>query len=207
MPPDGPLHRLDARIKLVGALAFVITVAAARPGSWRLLGGLAAILVGLLPFARLSPLRLVVRWLAFALPVGFLALLTARGVAARTGLSPTEAFLDLTARNSLAIVMMMVLAHVTPWPKLLGAMRRLGLPSTLATTLGLMHRYLFVLRDELERMTVARRSRSFGRPGLGFGTLAGLIGVLLSRALEREERVFAAMTSRGWDGTMRPLDD
>ena len=40
-----------------------------------------------------------------------------------------------------------------------------------------------------------------------FFICAGLIGVLLSRALEREERVFAAMTSRGWDGTMRPLDD
>lgn len=207
MSPDGPIHRLDARLKLLAAVGFVVVVVALPPGSWRTQGTLAAALAVLATIAGVSPLRMLARWLGFALVVGFLALLTAGSLAERTGLSPKLVVLDLVIRNSLAIVMMMVLAHVTPWPKLLGAMRRLGMPAVLVTTLGLMFRYLFVLRDELERMTTARRARNFGRFGLGFGTLAGLIAALLFRALEREERVFAAMTARGWDGTMRTLED
>jgi len=100
----------------------------------------------------------------------------------------------------------MTMAHATPWTDLLAAMRRLGMPAALASTLAFMYRYLFVLRDELGRMTTARRARTFGR-GPGFGSLASLIGALLGRALDREERVFAAMTARGWDGTLRTLDD
>jgi cobalt/nickel transport system permease protein len=207
MSPDGPLDRLDARVKLIAAVGFVVAVVALRPGSWRTQGALAAILAVLIVASGASPLRLLTRWLGFAVVVGFLALLTSRSLAERTGLSPTLVVADLLARNSLAIVMMMVLAHVTPWTKLLGAMRRLGMPAALATTLAFMYRYLFVLRDELDRMTTARRARSFRRPGLGFGTLAGLISALLFRAMEREERVFEAMTARGWDGTLRTLDD
>ncbi|MDG3005671.1 energy-coupling factor transporter transmembrane component T family protein [Paludisphaera mucosa] len=207
MPPDGPLHRLDARVKLVAAVAYVVAVVAAPPGSWRLLGVLAALLVAVAVAVRIPPLRLLLRWLGFAAVVGFLAFLRADGLAARTGMGRGLVVLDLLARSSLAFVMMMVLAHATPWTKLLVAMRRLGMPAALVTTLGLMYRYLFVLHDELDRMTTARRARSFRRFGPGFGTLASLIGVLLFRAMEREERVFAAMTARGWDGTLRTLDD
>jgi len=61
--------------------------------------------------------------------------------------------------------------------------------------------------DELGRMAQARRARSFRRTGrLDWGLLTGLIGVLLLRALERGERVHAAMVARGWDGTIRGLD-
>lgn len=204
----GPLHRLDARIKLVAAVAYVVAVAAVPLGSWRALGVLALILLGLIVLSGASPVRLVLRWLGFLLLVGFLAALTGGGRAAASGMTWGMAVLNLLAKNSLAFLMMMVLAEVTPWNKLLGGMRRLGAPSVLIATLGFMHRYVFVLGDQLSRMLIARRARSFQkRGGLGFATLSSLIGVLLLRALEREERVHAAMTARGWDGTMRVLDD
>jgi len=205
---NGPLHRLDARIKLVSAVAFVVAVAAVPLGSWRALGVLTLILAGLIVLSGASPLRLLARWLGFLLLVGFLAALTAGGRATATGLSWGMVVLNLLLKNSLAFLMMMVLAEVTPWNKLLGGMRRLGAPPILIATLGFMQRYIFVLGDELSRMLTARRARSFrGRGGLGFGALSSLIGVLLLRAMEREERVHAAMTARGWDGTMRALDD
>jgi cobalt/nickel transport system permease protein len=34
-----------------------------------------------------------------------------------------------------------------------------------------------------------------------------MIGMLLIRALERSERVYGAMCARGWDGTLRTLDE
>jgi cobalt/nickel transport system permease protein len=198
---------MDARVKLIAAVGFVIAMVVAPPGSWRYLGGLGVALAVVMVASKTPPVKLLARWLAFAPALGFLAVLTAGRVAESSGLPWRIAALDLVARNSLAFVAMMTMAHATPWTDLLGAMRRLGMPAALAATLAFMYRYLFVLRDELDRMTTARRARSFGRRGSGFGALASLIGALLGRALDREERVFAAMTARGWDGTLRTLDD
>lgn len=205
---EGPLHRLDARVKLVAAVAFVVAVAVVPLGAWRALGGLALVLAVLIILSGASPLRLITRWLGFLLLVGFLAALTAGGRATAEGMSWGMVVLNLLVKNSLAFLMMMVLSEVTPWNKLLGGMRRLGAPTVLIATLSFMQRYIFVLGDELARMLTARRARSFrGRGGPGFAMLSSLVGVLLLRALEREERVHAAMTARGWDGTMRALDD
>ena len=86
-------------------------------------------------------------------------------------------------------------------------MARLRVPPVLVATLHFMYRYLHVLRDELARMVQARRARSFRRRGaLDWGLLSSLIGVLFLRAMERGERVHAAMRARGWDGTLRTLD-
>ena len=67
------------------------------------------------------------------------------------------------------------------------------------TTLTLMHRYLFVLADEAERMRRARASRTFTR-GRRFQwhTLATVVGQLFIRASERAERIYDAMCARGW---------
>ncbi|WP_337176854.1 energy-coupling factor transporter transmembrane component T [Paludisphaera sp.] len=205
--PDRPGRRPDARVKLIAAVGFVVAVVVAPPGSWRYLGALGLGLGGVVVASGVSIPRLFARWLGFLLLVGFLAALAAGRVAATSGLSWRMAALDLVARNGLALLAMMTLAQVTPWTEMLRAMRRLGMPPALASTLAFMHRYGFVLRDELARMATARRARSFGRRGPGFAALASLIGVLLGRALDREERVFAAMTARGWDGTLRTLDD
>lgn len=204
---DVSLQRLDARAKLLTAVAFVIGVVSVPSGSWRLLGAMAACLAVAATVGRVSPARLFTRWLGFMVVVAFLAMLASGAVADRTGLPRRLVVLDLIVRNSLAFGAMMILAEVTPWSRLLSALRRLGVPAVLTATIAMMHRYLFVLRDELDRMATARRARSFGRPGLTFSVLAGLIGMLLFRAMLREERVFDAMTARGWDGEFRTLDD
>ena len=126
---------------------------------------------------------------------------------AALGLAPVA--LTIVAKNGLAFLATLVLVNVTPFRTLLVAMRRLGMPRVLVATLQFMYRYLFVLTDELDRMAQARRSRTFRRSGgrLDWGLLTGLIGLLFLRAFERGERVHAAMLARGWDGTIRSLDD
>ena len=102
---------------------------------------------------------------------------------------------------------MLTLAATTPMRHLLGGLGRLGVPAVLVSTLHFMIRYLHVLADELSRMVLARRSRTFRRSGrLDWGLLTGLIGMLFVRSFERGERVHAAMLARGWDGTIRTLD-
>lgn len=206
-PGDGPLDRLDARPKLLAAILFVVGVVLAPIGWWWALGLAAAVLVATVAISGLGPGYLARRWLSFAPLVVFLALVIAPGHPMRPaqGLGPVIA--AIVVKNSLAFGAIVVLSGVTPFPKLLDGMRRLGVPVILVATLHFMVRYVHVLGDELGRMVQARRARSFRRSRLDFGILTGLIGVLFVRAMERGERVHSAMLARGWDGTIRTLDD
>jgi cobalt/nickel transport system permease protein len=206
--PPGWLERLDARFKLIIALSFVVLVVATPTGAWRFLGAMGLLLAFLIGLAGTSVRKLFYRWASFAFVVGFLALMVAPGLRARAEHGLLAVILTLLAKNSLAFLMMLVLGSVTPWRELLRAMRRLGVPGVLVATLQFMERYLHVLLDELQRMTRARRARSCRRTGiLSWRSLSGLVGSLLLRSFDRSERVHWAMLARGWDGTIRTLDD
>lgn len=203
----GPLQRLDPRLKLLSALSFVVAVVATPVGWWKTLGAEGFVLAFLIGLAGLPPWQLFRRWLTFFILVGFVSLLIAPRHPARVQFGLPAVVFTTLAKNSLAFMMMLVLAGTTPFFKLLSAMRRLGVPRTLVTTLQFMYRYLFVLGEELERMLTARRARSFGSRGVpGWGLLTGMIAMLFLRTFERGERVHAAMLARGWDGTSRGLD-
>jgi cobalt/nickel transport system permease protein len=70
-----------------------------------------------------------------------------------------------------------------------------------------MYRYLFVLADEVLRMLRAKSARSprlahKPKPSILWeGRVAGsMVGSLFIRSIERSERVYSAMLSRGFDG-------
>jgi cobalt/nickel transport system permease protein len=204
---DGPLHRLDARAKLAATLAFAVLVVATPVGWWRPLAVEVLVLALVVGLSGVPPRELLRRWLGFFVLVGFLALMVAPSHPRRAELGLAVVLLTILAKNSLAFLATLVLVNVTPFRKLLVAMRRLGMPLVLVSTLQFMYRYLHVLADELDRMVKARRARTFRRSGrLDWGLLTSLIGVLFLRAFERGERVHAAMVARGWDGTIRTLD-
>jgi cobalt/nickel transport system permease protein len=204
---DGPLHRLDARAKLVATLAFVVLVVVTPVGWWRPLAVEVLALAFVVGLSGVPPGELLRRWLGFFVLVGFLALMVAPAHPRRAELGLAVVLLTILAKNSLAFLATLVLVNVTPFRKLLVGMRRLGMPLVLVATLQFMYRYLHVLADELDRMVQARRARTFRRSGrLDWGLLTGLIGVLFLRAFERGERVHDAMVARGWDGTIRTLD-
>lgn len=204
---DGPLQRLDARLKLMATVGFVVAVVATPIGWWRAMAAEGLALAFVVGLSGVSPGALFRRWLAFAPLVVFLGAMIAMSHRARGELGLAGVAAAIAAKNSLAILAMLVLANVTPFPKLLDGLRRLGVPAVLVATLHFMYRYLHVLADEADRMAKARRSRSFRRSGrLDWGLLTGLLGVLFLRAMERGERVHAAMLARGWDGNLRSLD-
>lgn len=206
-PVTGPLARLDARWALLATIAFVLVVVATPLGAWRALLVEALVVAFVVGLSGLSPWRLFQRWLAFILLVGFLAAMLALSRPPVAGLSALDVFLEVVAKNGLAFAAMLVLSGVAPFPRLLGALARLGAPDVLTITLHFMNRYAHVLVDELGRMVQARRARVFRRSGrLDWGVLGGLLGVLVVRSLERGERVHAAMLARGWDGSIAALD-
>jgi cobalt/nickel transport system permease protein len=94
---------------------------------------------------------------------------------------------------------MILLSNTTPFSSLLLTMKRLGVPRLLVTILALLYRYLFVLIDEAERLHRARASRTFSTSRTKkWQMLASLIGQLFVRSTERAERIYSAMTARGW---------
>jgi cobalt/nickel transport system permease protein len=204
---SGPIQRLDPRIKLIAAMVYVVAVVITPAGWWITLGFEGLVLAFVIGLAGLPPWQLLRRWLAFFVLVGFVSLLIAPSHASRREIGLAGVVLSLLARNSLAFLMMLVLSATTPFHRLVTAMRRLGAPRVLASTLQFMYRYLFVLGEELDRMLTARRARSFGRRGVpGWGMLTGSIAMLFLRTFERGERVHSAMIARGWDGNTRTLD-
>ncbi len=102
-------------------------------------------------------------------------------------------------RGGLCLTTVIIFGAVTPFAALPGVLRRAGVPTLLVTTLALMHRYLFVLSDEAQRMQRARTSRTLVRPRRFAWTMpAEVVGRLFVRASERAERIYLAMCARGW---------
>ena len=104
----------------------------------------------------------------------------------------------LAVRSGLCLSTVVLLSATTTPSALLRTLRRLPLPLVLLTTLTLMHRYLFVLRDEAQRMERAALSRTFQPRRLAWRAPAAVVGRLFLRASERAERIYAAMCARGW---------
>jgi cobalt/nickel transport system permease protein len=204
----GPLHNLDARVKLVGAVAFVVAIVATPVGAWRALGAEGIMLAFLIGLSGVAIRELLRRWVVFFVLVGFVAIMVAPAHPARVSYGLGVVAATILLKNSLALFTIVVLASVTPFPRLLGALRKLGVPPVLVTTLQFMDRYRHVLTDELGRMARARRARTFDRrSALPWTLLSGLIGILFLKTFERAERVHNAMIARGWTGELHSLDE
>jgi len=109
-------------------------------------------------------------------------------------------FAVVMLKANLCLLTTLLLSNTTPFTELLlRVLQRLRVPWIFVTTLTLMHRYLFVLADEAERMRRARASRTFTRGRRWqWLALASVVGQLFVRASERAERIYNAMCARGW---------
>ena len=122
----GPLHRLDARIKLVAALGFILVVLATPFGAWTALGVLGLLLAFVIGMAGIPPLELARRWLAFFVLVGFLTLMVAPANPARAEYGLWVVASTILFKNTLALLTMLVLAGTTPFPNAAGGGSQAG---------------------------------------------------------------------------------
>jgi cobalt/nickel transport system permease protein len=175
------------------AMAFVFLVVLLPRSAWTAYGVFAAALLLIAAFSRIPPLQLGRRLLLvepFAVGVAVLSLLQKGGL---------HIFAAMLARSTLCLFCMVLLSSTTRFSEILRVLRVIRVPGLLVTTLALTHRYLFVLVDEMMRMLRARKSRTFRRSRLGlWWDLAGAIAQLFIRSSERAERIYAAMSARGW---------
>jgi cobalt/nickel transport system permease protein len=126
-----------------------------------------------------------------------------------------ERFISIAVKSWISVQAAILLAATTSFPDLLVAMRAVRIPRLLVAVFGLMWRYLFVLVDETLRLMRARTARSGGshesgkRQGGGIlwraRVTGGMAGGLFVRSIERSDRIYQAMLSRGYDGEVRTM--
>ncbi len=219
------MHRLDPRVKVVVTLTLILSNALLPDGAWlafALSWGL--VLLGN-TLARLGP-GFTIRRSFIALPFALVAVTAVFSLPGRVltewtlgpwHLVATDAgvlrFVSILLRAWISVQVAILLVATTRFPDLIHALDHLHLPALLVSTIAFLYRYLFVLTDEVLRMTRARQARSALLPGRrGGGTVAwrarvagNMVGQLFLRSYERSERIYHAMLARGYQGQMRTL--
>lgn len=209
------VRRLDPRARIVVACGFAVAVVALKSFA-PLLAALAAGLV-LMRLADMEPVHTLKR---VVMMDGFIVFMLAllpfttpgEAVFAVAGFPATREGLVLAAQIALkanAIVLAAMALVGTMEPVTLGhALYRLKVPENLVHLMLFTVRYIDVIHQEYQRMRLAMRARGF-RPANTRHTYTSfgyLIGMMLVRALERSERILAAMKCRGFSGRLEVLD-
>jgi cobalt/nickel transport system permease protein len=117
-------------------------------------------------------------------------------------------FISIAIKSWISVMAAVLLTAATRFEDILTAMEQLKVPKILLVIIGLMWRYLFLIADEVTRMLRARASRSGCSLNKGRRSslcwrarvTGGMAGNLFLRSIERSDRVYAAMLSRGYTG-------
>jgi cobalt/nickel transport system permease protein len=187
------VSRLPAAPKLGVALAVIVGTVLAPPTAVGWYVAMAVVLIVAVVLSRL-PLRFLFKRLAWLSPfILSVALVNALQPAAR------GSWRVVAAKSMICLLTIIVVSNTTPFSRILRVLKMARVPGLLITTVALMHRYLFVLVEEAERMRRARASRTFTRQHRArWHTLSTVVGQLFVRASERAEHIYDAMCARGW---------
>jgi cobalt/nickel transport system permease protein len=203
------VHRLDPRAKVIATFLFLLTVVSFPKYE----------IVALIPFSFYPallmaigdiPVRFIIRKIIvvspFAVCIGIFNPLFDPGTyAILPGFSISAGWISfgsMLLKFALTVSAALLLVATTSFPGACHALRRLGVPALLVSQFLFLYRYLFVLMEETARIVRARDMRSFGRRGLGMGVFSRIAGILFLRTVDRAERIYGAMLSRGFQGDM-----
>lgn len=211
---DSPIHRIDPRAKIIILGVFIATVVSFPKYE----------LTGLVPFflypALIISLSDAPVW--FIIKKAFIVSPFAVFAGIFNPLidkTPHEVFLGITISGGwisfisimmkffLTITAGLLLIATTSFPNICRGLRGLYVPEIFVQQLMFLYRYIFVLSEEAMRMVRARELRSFDGRGKGVRPFISLAGVLFLRTVQRAERVYYAMLSRGFDGSIMTLSE
>ena len=218
------LEQVDARVKIIFTLAFILFLNLTPLNAW---GGYILFLSLVLGLAVAAQVEWKVLLQRSLLSLFFITAALPLIFTDPAPMIPVHLFGNLTIQLSQpgllhfasiavkawgSMVAALLLTEVTPMHDLLLGFQRLHVPRVFIAIISLMWRYLFVIRAEARSLMHARASRSASSPHPEEhhgGSLAwrakvtgGMAGNLLLRSLERADRVYAAMLSRGYNGEL-----
>ena len=211
---DHRLTRLDARVKLLSALALLVMVISCRGIAFPLL--VAGVCGGICLSLGVRPRVLALR---FAEPL-FIAGMVLLLKLFFTGTVPLFSFtiagwevvghrdglmegVRIASRIAGAVTVVAAIGFATPFTDLMGALAWLRVPKGFIEVALFAWRYLFVLLDDAQVVYAAQKNRlgyaGYRRGLRSFGTLAG---ALVIKAFDNSQNITTAMVQRGYDGTM-----
>jgi cobalt/nickel transport system permease protein len=202
---DTAAHRLHSGVKILVTFAFIITVVSFNRYDAlgiapyflypTLLMSIAEIPYGLL----LSRFLITLPFCAFA---GITNVLFDRQTAfVLGGVAVTFGWLSLITillRAYLCVMAVFLLVATTPFTRLTRELRRFRVPFIFILLIEMIYRYLGVLVDEASSMNTAYKLRSVSNKGIAMKHMGSFVGQLAIRSFDRGERVYAAMTCRGY---------
>lgn len=209
-----PLARIDARVKLLTALALLVMVTSCRGGVFPLVvaGMCGTLCLGMgvrpkvlaLRFAEplLIAVMVVLLKLFFSghVPLFSLNILGLELVGHRDGLKEG---LFIAGRIAGAVSLVAAVGFATPFTELMAALAWLRVPRGFIEVALFAWRYLFVLFEDAQVVYAAQKNRlgytGYRRGLRSFGTLAG---ALVIKAFDNSQAITTAMVQRGYDGTM-----
>lgn len=202
---DTPVHRIDARVKSVTTIIFIIIVMsfpryAVSALTQFLFYPLMLILLGRIPLGFIF--RKILIAAPFALVIGIFNPFFDRQAAVIIGPWVISggwlSFASIMLRFVLTVGAALTLVACTGMNRLGASLEQMGLPRIFVVQLLLLYRYLFVITDEGTRMMRSLELRSAGLPTPGLRVYGALAGHLLLRSMARAERVYRAMIARGF---------
>lgn len=208
---DSPVHSLDARAKALALFVVIFACVTTPADAWWPYCIYAALVVIIATASRLPAKYLLSRMLVvlpFILVVAvFVPFMNRVGptyhwwifTVSRGGLL---VLWNVTAKSLISVSCLILLSSTTPFGDLMHGFERLHVPRFFTTVAAFMYRYIFIIVDEAERMKRARDSRNFRGRWIWQARVVGhMVASLFLRSQERAERVYQAMSARGFDGT------
>lgn len=204
---ESPLHRLDPRSKIAAVAALVLFLVLSTNEMAVKSAAVAALLMAMIVRSRV-PLGYCLKRACLVLPFSAMAVLAALGGkwlqgAYFTGGLSVAAAMAVVAKSYLSALAVLLLVATTRLSDLLKGLELMRIPGSFLVIVQFLYRYLFVLSEEAQHMSCARRSRSgAGWTRGGLRAAAAAIAVLFARAYARAERIHRAMLARGFTGTL-----
>lgn len=226
---DGLLQGLDARVKMLFLVFFIIIVSLKKTAFPELMIGIFTLLLSIA--SRLNPVSHYRRILLLSFIFGFLvALPSAFNVFAGGAIIfpimhlphsydfwiyhiPSEigiteeglrgvSMLTLRVMNSLALSFLVF--STTPFPEIMKALKVFRVPDAFLMTIALTYKYIFIFAKTVLDMHLARKGRLLGaeRDSESREWIANRMAVMFAKSRYRCEEVYKAMVQRGFTGTI-----
>ncbi|HEY3419581.1 MAG TPA: cobalt ECF transporter T component CbiQ [Methanomassiliicoccales archaeon] len=195
------LYRFDPRVKLASTI-FLVVVTALLQNITALLFILAFVLI--LSIVSRVPMHHIGENFILAVPFIIFAAITVFLTS-----NPWNA-LAMAVRISASVLALILLVSTTPFFEMMSAFRWFRMPKLLAILILFTYRFIFILRDESDRMKMARKARGFsGGKHLfekrAFQTISNTVGMVFVRSSQRATDIYDALLTRGYSGNVRTL--
>lgn len=198
---DGFLQRLSPEVKILSTLIIIIAVVSMSPSKKLFI--FSYILITALIFVSNIPPTVIVKRILLVMPFTLLVVLS---IIATDHTKGIQFLIVLLSRSIIAISAVILLTATTQFPSLLRGLQQFGTPKVIIMVLSFLYRYIFLVQEELMRISRARKSRTIKHSTVQNIRQAGtIIGELFIRSFERSERVYAAMLARGFEGEFNKL--